>query len=132
MGTDKFAVRLNHVRLPIGYWAFDVGPDEPFISGQIPYMEKAVTWAKNHGLKLILDLHGAPGSQNGRVSPIFRAGFCGPNCTCSFDNSGQKMSYPMWHTNQTNINRTNKIIKTIADMYKDQVDTVAAIAPLNE
>jgi glucan 1,3-beta-glucosidase len=55
-----------------------------------------------------------------------------PNSTCSFDNSGQKMSYPMWHTNQTDINRTNKIIKTIADMYKDQVDTVAAIAPLNE
>jgi glucan 1,3-beta-glucosidase len=62
---DQFVARLNHVRLPIGYWAFDVGPDEPFISGQIQYMEKAVSWARNHGLKLIIDLHGAPGSQNG-------------------------------------------------------------------
>ena len=57
--------RLNHVRLPIGYWAFEVGPGEPFIQGQIPYLQKAVTWAGNHGLKLIVDLHGAPGSQNG-------------------------------------------------------------------
>ena len=57
--------RLNHVRLPIGYWAFDVQGGEPFIQGQLPYLQRAVTWAGNYGLKLIIDLHGAPGSQNG-------------------------------------------------------------------
>ena len=56
---------LNHVRLPIGYWAFDVSEGEPYIQGQLPYLQKAVTWAGNHGLKLIVDLHGAPESQNG-------------------------------------------------------------------
>lgn len=50
--------RLNHVRLPIGYWAFDVSGGEPFIQGQLPYLRKAVGWAQNHGLKLIIDLHG--------------------------------------------------------------------------
>lgn len=25
---------LNHVRLPIGYWAWQVGPGEPFIQGE--------------------------------------------------------------------------------------------------
>lgn len=50
--------RLNHVRLPIGYWAFEVGPGEPYISGQLPYLQNAVTWAGNHGLKVIVDLHG--------------------------------------------------------------------------
>jgi glucan 1,3-beta-glucosidase len=60
--------RLNHVRLPIGYWAFDVSEGEPYIQGQLSYLQKAVTWAGNHGLKLIVDLHGAPGSQNGYVS----------------------------------------------------------------
>lgn len=50
--------RLNHVRLPIGYWAFEVGPGEPYIQGQLAYLNKAVTWATNHGLKLIVDLHG--------------------------------------------------------------------------
>lgn len=27
------------------------------------YVEKAVTWAKTHGLQVMIDLHGAPGSQ---------------------------------------------------------------------
>lgn len=49
---------LNHVRLPIGYWAFDVSAGEPYIQGQLPYLSKAVTWAQNHGLKVIVDLHG--------------------------------------------------------------------------
>lgn len=57
--------RLNHVRIPIGYWAFEVGSGEPYIQGQLPYLQKAVGWARNHGLKVIIDLHGAPGSQNG-------------------------------------------------------------------
>lgn len=49
---------LNHVRLPIGYWAFDVSAGEPYIQGQLPYLLQAVQWAQNHGLKLIIDLHG--------------------------------------------------------------------------
>lgn len=70
------AAGLNHVRLPIGYWAFEVGPGEPYIQGQLAYLTKAITWATNNGLKLIIDLHGAPGSQNG------------------FDNSGHKVPTP--------------------------------------
>jgi hypothetical protein len=57
--------RLNHVRIPIGYWAYDVGPSEPYISGQHNYLLKAIAWAATYNLKVIVDLHGAPGSQNG-------------------------------------------------------------------
>ena len=49
---------LNHVRVPIGYWAFDVSGGEPFIQGQVDYLWKAVGWAQQHGLKVIIDLHG--------------------------------------------------------------------------
>ena len=56
---------LNHVRIPIGYWALDTSGNEPYAQGQYPYLFKAVEWAKTHGLKVIIDLHGAPGSQNG-------------------------------------------------------------------
>lgn len=105
---------LNHVRIPIGYWAFEVNGGEPYIQGQLPYLNKAVGWAGKYGLKVIIDLHGAPGSQNG------------------FDNSGQKMDYPTWHTRQSNVDRTNAVIKTIANMFKDNKYVVPIIAPLNE
>ncbi|KIM70272.1 glycoside hydrolase family 5 protein [Scleroderma citrinum Foug A] len=105
---------LNHVRLPIGYWAFDVGPGEPYIQGQQAYLQKAVQWAGQYGLKLIIDLHGAPGSQNG------------------YDNSGQRTSNPTWFSNQANIQRTDNIIKTLASMFVGQENVVPAIAPLNE
>ncbi|KAF8716095.1 hypothetical protein AX14_012427 [Amanita brunnescens Koide BX004] len=107
------AAGLNHVRLPIGYWAFDVSAGEPYIQGQLPYLEKAVTWAGNCGLKLIIDLHGVPGSQNG------------------FDNSGHRMPSPTWQDSTSNVQRTDTIIKTLANMYKDS-NVVVAIAPLNE
>lgn len=67
--THRFSHSLNHVRIPIGYWAFEVGPGEPFIQGQLPYLQQAVGWAQSNGLKVIIDLHGAPGSQNGFVHP---------------------------------------------------------------
>lgn len=60
--------RLNHVRIPIGYWAYDVSPGEPYISGQHTYLLKAIAWAVTYKLKVIVDLHGAPGSQNGYES----------------------------------------------------------------
>jgi len=108
------AAGLNHIRVPIGYWAFEVGPGEPFISGQLPYLQKAVEWARKYKLKVIVDLHGAPGSQNG------------------FDNSGHKVPFPQWHSNSTNIARTNAIIKRLADMFKNDFSTVPTISPLNE
>ncbi|GLB35841.1 putative glycosyl hydrolase 5 (cellulase A) family protein [Lyophyllum shimeji] len=108
------AAGLNHVRIPIGYWAYDVSGGEPYIQGQLPYLQKAVKWAAKYGIKVIVDLHGAPGSQNG------------------FDNSGRKTSNPSWHLAQHNIDRTNAVIKTIASTYKDSSSVVPVIAPLNE
>jgi len=63
--------RLNHVRIPIGYWAYDVAPGEPYISGQNAYLLKAIAWAAIYNLKVIVDLHGAPGSQNGYEMNVF-------------------------------------------------------------
>jgi len=53
------------VRIPIGYWAYEVASGEPYIQGQHEYLLKAVGWAGKHGLMVIIDLHGVPGSQNG-------------------------------------------------------------------
>ncbi|KAL9934915.1 hypothetical protein V8E36_005991 [Tilletia maclaganii] len=75
-------------------------------------------WAQKYGLKVLIDLHGAPGSQNG------------------FDNSGQRLDGNAigWNKNSTNAARAKQAIVAIsklfaADQYKD---TVVAIELLNE
>ena len=57
---------LNAVRIPLGYWAVDVNDYEPYVSGQYPYLIRAVNWASELGMRVLIDLHGAPGSQNGQ------------------------------------------------------------------
>lgn len=49
---------LNHVRIPIGYWALNPLSGDPYIQGQLPYLDQAITWARTYGIKVMLDLHG--------------------------------------------------------------------------
>ena len=52
------AAGLNHVRIPIGYWAIVSIPGDPYVSGQLSVLDKAIQWARETGLKVMLDLHG--------------------------------------------------------------------------
>lgn len=57
---------LDHVRIPFGYWAvktYDGDPYVPMISWR--YLLRAIEWCREYGLRVNLDLHGVPGSQNG-------------------------------------------------------------------
>ena len=56
------AMGLNAVRIPVPYFIF--GDREPFI-GCIAELDKAFNWAEKYGLKILIDLHTAPDSQNG-------------------------------------------------------------------
>jgi hypothetical protein len=49
-----------------------------------------------------------------------------------FDNSGHKVNFPGWQSNQTNIDRTNAIIKRIASEFSNNPNVVPMISPLNE
>ncbi|KAH9812996.1 family 5 glycoside hydrolase [Melampsora americana] len=89
---------LNHVRIPIGYWAFDISDGEPYVQGQYQYLKQAVEWARRSGLKVMIDLHGAPGSQNG------------------FDNSGRKGPIN-WSNDPKNIVRTKQILTKITQEF---------------
>ena len=53
---------LDAVRLPVGYWI--IAPDGPYTAG-LQHLDWAYAMAEKYKLKLLLDLHGAPGSQNG-------------------------------------------------------------------
>ena len=61
---------LNTVRIPVPYFIF--GDREPFI-GCIEELDKAFRWAEEYGLKILIDLHTAPDSQNG----FDNGGICG-------------------------------------------------------
>lgn len=105
---------LNHVRIPIGYWAFTALPQDPYVQGQEEYLDRAIGWARDAGLKVWIDLHGAPGSQNG------------------FDNSGLRDSWEWQNGNNTAI--TLGVLQYMANKYgsEEYNDVVTAIELLNE
>ncbi|GAA5878108.1 hypothetical protein JCM1840_002243, partial [Sporobolomyces johnsonii] len=64
--ADIASAGLNWVRLPVPYWAIKKWEDEPFLEGVAwTYLLKALRWARKYGLRINLDLHSVPGSQNG-------------------------------------------------------------------
>ncbi|KXN84327.1 putative glucan 1,3-beta-glucosidase D [Leucoagaricus sp. SymC.cos] len=64
--ADIAAAGLNWVRIPIGFWAIETVNDEPFLVGTSwAYFLKAIQWGRKYGIRIYLDLHALPGSQNG-------------------------------------------------------------------
>lgn len=105
---------LNTVRIPIGYWAFRLLDNDPYVQGQIQYFDQAIEWARNNNLKVWVDLHGAPGSQNG------------------FDNSGLRDT--IGYQQSQNVALTLTVLQDIfnkygADLYSD---VISGIQFLNE
>ena len=103
---------LNHVRIPIGYWAVAPLDGDPYVQGQLNVLDQAISWARNANLKVLLDLHGAPGSQNG------------------FDNSGRYGPID-WQQGDT-VSQTITALQNLAQRYSDDTDVVTAIELLNE
>jgi len=103
---------LNHVRIPIGYWAVAPRDEDPYIQGQLEYLDRAITWARNAKLKVMIDLHGAPGSQNG------------------FDNSGKRGDIN-W-ISSGGASGALDAIQALANRYAQETDVVTAIELLNE
>lgn len=74
---------INFVRLPLGYWNLvdmPANPNAPASDAERmgnlskimpssasyrPYIDKIMQWAAKYDLWVMLDLHGAPGNQNG-------------------------------------------------------------------
>ncbi|CAA3002070.1 probable glucan 1,3-beta-glucosidase A [Olea europaea subsp. europaea] len=67
---------LDAVRIPVGWWiASDPTPPKPYVGGSLIALDNAFQWARKYGIKVILDLHAAPGSQNGFEHSSSRDGF---------------------------------------------------------
>ncbi|EER31552.1 glucan 1,3-beta-glucosidase precursor [Candida tropicalis MYA-3404] len=105
---------LNLVRIPIGYWAFQLLDNDPYVQGQVAFLDEALEWARNHNIKVWIDLHGAPGSQNG------------------FDNSGLRDSLEFQNGDNTQV--TLNVLAEIFQKYgtSDYDDVVVGIELVNE
>ena len=100
---------INAVRLPVGYGVLE--ENAPFITGA-DTLDWAFKTAKEHGLGVLLDLHGVPGSQNG------------------WDHSGR--AGPLeWHTSKDNIAHSVRIIERLAEFCQGY-DNLLGIELLNE
>ena len=109
---------INALRIPIGFWAYDAS-GTPYYSqgpgkGADAYLEKAIGWAKAAGMKVWVDCHGSPGSQNG------------------YDNSGH-IGAVEWQT-PANQAKSIAILKTMATKYgaAAYAGTVIGIELVNE
>ncbi|KAI9866066.1 MAG: hypothetical protein M1830_006021, partial [Pleopsidium flavum] len=64
--ADVQAAGLDHVRIPFSYWAVTTYPGDPYVPKiSWRYLLRGIEWARKHGLRVNLDLHAVPGSQNG-------------------------------------------------------------------
>ncbi|KAF2427380.1 glycoside hydrolase [Tothia fuscella] len=60
------AAGLDHVRIPFSYWAIKTYDNDPYVLGvSWRYLLRGIEWARKYGIRVKLDLHAAPGSQNG-------------------------------------------------------------------
>ncbi|MGC4153354.1 MAG: cellulase family glycosylhydrolase [Propionicimonas sp.] len=55
---------FDHVRLPINARGV-IGEEGEFLADGFELIDRAVDWSERHGLRILLDLHGAPGGQTG-------------------------------------------------------------------
>lgn len=86
---------VNAVRLPVGYWLF--GGEEPY-AACTEYVDFAMTMAEKYGFQVLIDLHAAKGSQNGK------------------DHSGQ-IGKAEWYSQEEYRQHTIEVLRGIAERY---------------
>lgn len=100
---------INTIRIPVPYFIF--GDVKPFI-GCIEYLDKAFEWAMEYKLKILIDLHTAPGGQNG------------------YDNGGIT-GVCRWHKNPKYVRFVINVLMRLANRYGGN-DNLFGIEVLNE
>lgn len=112
---------INAVRIPVGHWIFGPGYPyhrsygenrQPFVEGGIEVLDRAFAWAAELDLRIVLDLHAAPGCQNG------------------FDNGGIK-DVCEWHTQADYREYSLQVLERLAERYHRHA-CLHAIEVLNE
>lgn len=100
---------IHSVRLPVGHWLFN--GSEPYYEAA-SYVDWAFEMASKYNLAVLLDIHAAPGCQNG------------------FDNGGLS-GIMEWHKSEKNIQQTIDFAEELSKRYKDE-PALLGIQLLNE
>lgn len=100
---------IGLVRLPVPYFVFG---DQPPFPGCIDHVDRAFTWARRHGIRVLLDLHTVPDSQNG----FDNGGICG---VCK------------WHQDPAKVEVALSVLERLASRYGDD-SALWGIEVLNE
>lgn len=112
---------INAVRIPFGHWILGApypyhpsygGAAHPFVEGGIEVLDRALDWADEFDIRVVLDLHAAPGCQNG------------------FDNGGIK-DVCEWHTRGEYVDFCVQLLGRLAARYATH-RALHAIEVLNE
>ena len=112
---------INAVRIPVGHWLFEAdypyhasyGQQRyPYIQGGVEILDQAFDWAEELGLWVVVDLHAAPGCQNG------------------FDNGGIQ-DVCEWHTQEVYFDYAVKTLERLAERYANR-SALLGIEVLNE
>ncbi|PGH13098.1 hypothetical protein AJ80_06470 [Polytolypa hystricis UAMH7299] len=57
---------LDHVRIPYSYWIVKTYDGDPYVAKiGFRYLLRAIEYCRKYGIRVKLDMHGLPGSQNG-------------------------------------------------------------------
>lgn len=100
---------VNAVRLPVGYWVLE--DSGPYV-GAVQYLDFAVDMCEKYDLRLLIDFHGAPGSQNGN------------------DHSG-RIGEALWHKERLHQTKSIEVLEQLAQRYYDR-EIVWGLQILNE
>jgi len=104
---------IDLVRIPIPWWLFPERFPAPYdYISPLADLDRAMDFIGDAGMKVMLDLHTAPGSQNG------------------FDNGGIE-GVLSWHLDPANIDVTVAVLVEIAKRYRDH-PALHSIQVLNE
>ncbi|KAL1349453.1 hypothetical protein HN51_025950 [Arachis hypogaea] len=105
---------INALRIPVGWWiASDPTPPSPYVAGSLHALDNAFFWAQKYGLKIIIDLHAAPGSQNG------------------YEHSSSRDTSQEWGKTDENIQQTVNVIEFLAARYAKS-PSLYAVELINE
>ncbi|KAL6644193.1 hypothetical protein ACP70R_015801 [Stipagrostis hirtigluma subsp. patula] len=105
---------LTAVRIPVGWWiASDPNPPAPYVGGSTEALDRAFKWAEKYMLGVIVDLHAAPGSQNG------------------WEHSASRDGSQEWGTTEASIAQTVQVIDFLASRYAKS-PSLLAVELMNE